>query len=173
MWFVVAIALSLILAGDTSVMEDVQRVNIKYNSYEYITDQEHFGKADYWQNPYEFSTYKKGDCEDYAIAKYYDLMNIGMPEDRLLVVYGRHIPNDEAHMVLFVMIGNEWFVMDNITDVIKPVRQRTDIEFVYGFNTITNFDMRHAKWREFPADTKGDPTVPVKRLKRLLKKLDK
>ena len=158
----------LVVSGDLSVFDTLEKVNKKFNRYEYITDEKHFGKSDYWQNPYEFSTYKKGDCEDYAIAKYYDLINIGVPEDRLLVVYSRYIPKNEAHMVLFVMIGNEWFVMDNITDVIQPVSKRTDLEFVYGFNTITNYDMRKAKWVEW--ELNDGPEIPVNKLKKLVDK---
>lgn len=165
---IMSLSLALVISGDREVIREVTEINLKYNQYEYITDQEHFGKADYWQNPYEFSTYKKGDCEDYAIAKYYDLMNIGMPEDRLLVVYARHLPTNEAHMVLFVMIGTQWFVLDNMTDTIQPITKRKDLQYVYGFNTITNYDMRKAKWVEW--ELKDGPEIPVERLKKLVDK---
>ena len=33
----------------------------------YISDQEQFGKSEYWLPPEQFETSKRGDCEDFAL----------------------------------------------------------------------------------------------------------
>ena len=42
-------------------------------------------KKDYWATPIEFMGTGAGDCEDYAIAKYFSLINLGIPEDKLRI----------------------------------------------------------------------------------------
>ena len=44
---------------------------------EYVSDKELFGKNDYWQPPEEFEQRKKGDCEDFALWTWRQLMNMG------------------------------------------------------------------------------------------------
>jgi Bacterial transglutaminase-like cysteine proteinase BTLCP len=43
----------------------------------YVSDQELFGKRDYWQPPEEFEKRKKGDCEDFALWTWRQLLNMG------------------------------------------------------------------------------------------------
>jgi Transglutaminase-like superfamily len=43
----------------------------------YVSDQELFDKRDYWQPPDEFETRKKGDCEDFALWTWRQLLNMG------------------------------------------------------------------------------------------------
>jgi hypothetical protein len=46
-------------------------------SCRYVSDQELFGKPDYWQPPEEFENRKKGDCEDFALWTWRQLLNMG------------------------------------------------------------------------------------------------
>jgi len=46
-------------------------------SCEYVSDNELFGKDDYWQPPEEFEKRKKGDCEDFALWTWRQLLNMG------------------------------------------------------------------------------------------------
>lgn len=43
----------------------------------YVSDQELFGKRDYWQPPEDFEKKKKGDCEDFALWTWRQLLNMG------------------------------------------------------------------------------------------------
>ena len=38
---------------------------------------------DYWATPKEFLIQGHGDCEDYAITKYFTLLEIGIPKEKL------------------------------------------------------------------------------------------
>jgi hypothetical protein len=43
----------------------------------YVSDQELFGKKDYWQPPDEFEKRKEGDCEDFALWTWRQLLGLG------------------------------------------------------------------------------------------------
>lgn len=43
----------------------------------YVSDQEQFNKPDYWLPPEEFEVRKKGDCEDFSLWTWRQLMNMG------------------------------------------------------------------------------------------------
>jgi len=43
----------------------------------YVSDQEQFGQKDYWQPPEQFEESKKGDCEDFALWAWRQLLQMG------------------------------------------------------------------------------------------------
>ena len=45
----------------------------------YVSDQEQFGEKDYWQPPEQFEASKKGDCEDFALWAWRQLLHLGYP----------------------------------------------------------------------------------------------
>lgn len=51
-----------------------------------VSDEELFGKRDYWQPPEEFEQLKKGDCEDFALWTWRQLLSMGYDAR---VVFGR------------------------------------------------------------------------------------
>ena len=48
----------------------LEKVNDFFNSVKYSDDKDIYGINDYWASPYEFLARDRGDCEDYAIAKF-------------------------------------------------------------------------------------------------------
>jgi hypothetical protein len=52
-----------------------------------VSDKELFGKDEYWQPPEEFERRKAGDCEDFSLWTWRQLMVLGL-EAR--IVFGRH-----------------------------------------------------------------------------------
>jgi hypothetical protein len=46
-------------------------------SCRYVSDKELFGKKDYWQPPEEFERRRKGDCEDFALWTWRQLLSMG------------------------------------------------------------------------------------------------
>lgn len=90
----------------------LQRVNGYINGVRYLADKGNWGTLDYWAAPDEFFA-RGGDCEDFAIAKYFSLKKIGFPAGQMRIV----VLNDRrlriAHAVLEVRIGDQTFVLDN------------------------------------------------------------
>lgn len=91
---------------------------------------------DYWATPVEFLAQGAGDCEDYAIAKYFTLKALGVPEDKIRITYVKALEYNQAHMVLtyFETPRSIPVVLDNLITQIKPANQRNDLLPVYSFN---------------------------------------
>jgi len=114
----------------------LERVNRFFNTLPFIDDEVHWKKADYWATPIEFLASEGGDCEDFAIAKYFTLIKLGVEEDRLTLTYVKALRLNKAHMVLTYSAtpGAEPLVLDNLVDTIRPSSQRTDLLPVYSLN---------------------------------------
>ncbi len=92
------------------------RVNQQVNgAIEAVTDMDHWGVIDRWDYP----TDGKGDCEDYALFKRKLLIEAGFPRQALLMTVVRD-HQGEGHAVLTVKTSRGDFVLDNLTDKIKP-----------------------------------------------------
>jgi predicted transglutaminase-like cysteine proteinase len=111
-------------------------VNGFFNRLPYITDQVHWRAEDYWATPAEFLASNGGDCEDYAIAKYFTLKELGVPIGRLRLVYARTSRTNVAHMVLayYASPGAVPLILDSLEGSIRPASERPDLIPVYSFN---------------------------------------
>jgi predicted transglutaminase-like cysteine proteinase len=127
------------IAG-SSEMEKLTSVNRFFNAVPSVTDQAHWGKPDYWATPLELLASNGGDCEDFAIAKYFTLRELGVPEERLKIAYVKaRLGNNQqsiAHMVLtyYATPEAEPLVLDNLNGSIKPAQERPDLTPLYSFN---------------------------------------
>ncbi len=114
----------------------LQVVNDFFNRVRYSTDDETWGQTDYWATPVEMLSINAGDCEDYSIAKYFTLREMGMPVEKLRITYVKSLELDQAHMVLtyYERPGAEPLVLDNLTGRIETASRRQDLVPVYSFN---------------------------------------
>jgi len=125
---------------DEKILKKLKNVNDFFNKIRYKTDPKHWKRKDYWATPYEFLGTAAGDCEDYAIAKYYSLRKLGVPESKLRITYviykKRNTRFDQAHMVLtyYHKKGATPIVLDNINKKLKLATKRKDLKPVYSFN---------------------------------------
>ena len=55
----------------------------------------------------------RGDCEDYAIAKYVALKQAGVSEDDVRLVIVRDLAAGEDHAVVAARLDDKWIVLDN------------------------------------------------------------
>ena len=82
-----------------------------------------WGVVDRWSAPLETFTTRRGDCEDYAIAKYVALQAAGVaPEDIELVVV-RNTDTNENHTVVAVRLDGSWVILDNRRLALVPARE--------------------------------------------------
>lgn len=134
----------VITANDFPTPEKLRVANDFFNQNIYFSDDwAVWGQNDYWATPLETLAKGRGDCEDFAIAKYFSLKAMGIPVSRLRLVYvkvtqmGPAGPVVQAHMVLayYQYPGAEPLVLDNINPKIYPASQRTDLVPVYSFNS--------------------------------------
>lgn len=116
--------------------EKLELVNRFFNRLNFVDDIDHWGKRDYWATPIEFLTSNGGDCEDFAIAKYLTLREMGVPAERMRITYVKALKLDQAHMVLtyYQTSDAEPLVLDNLEPDITPASGRPDLIPVYSFN---------------------------------------
>ena len=114
----------------------LQLVNAFFNRIPGVTDLAHWGTEDYWATPAETLSSNGADCEDYTIAKYYALKELGVPIAKLRMVYAKSTRSREAHMVLayYPEPRADPLVLDNLDGTIRPASERPDLIPVYTFN---------------------------------------
>lgn len=120
-----------------SDMEKLRLVNDFFNqNTAFIEDKILWKKEDYWATPAEFLAKGAGDCEDYSIAKYFTLVEMGVDENKLRITYVKAIVLNQAHMVLTYYESPDQtpLILDNLTQGIDRATQRKDLVPVYSFN---------------------------------------
>ncbi len=110
--------------------------NDYFNQIPWLTDDEHWGEADYWATPLEMIGTNGGDCEDYSIGKYFTLLEMQVPKDRLLITYVRAPALNQTHMVLayYPTADADPLILDNYNQTIMRGSERNDLIPVYSFN---------------------------------------
>lgn len=131
---------SLLVMMDTMVSspEDkiVVAVNRFFNQLEFSPDMDTWQKKDYWASRLEFLGKGQGDCEDFAVAKFLTMVQLGAPEQKLFLTYVKAIGYPEAaHLVVtyYQQPGAVPYVLDNYDQRILPATQRNDLIPVYSF----------------------------------------
>jgi len=119
-----------------SEKEKLQRVNDFFNKSRFVSDIEHWKKKDYWATPLEFLSTNGGDCEDFALAKYFTLRELGVSDKKLRLTYVKAIRLNQAHMVLsyYKTPASEPLLLDNLDKEIRRASKRRDLVPVYSFN---------------------------------------
>jgi predicted transglutaminase-like cysteine proteinase len=78
-----------------------------------VSDMAQWGVPDRWSAPLETFTTGKGDCEDYAIAKYVALGEAGIGADDIKLMIVRNTAANEDHAVTTVRLDGAWIILDN------------------------------------------------------------
>lgn len=99
--------------------ERLEAVNRYVNRMAYITDDVNWGMVDYWATPEEFFQ-RSGDCEDFAIAKYLILKELGQAPSTMRIVILEDLNLGIHHAVLIVETGNSRMVLDNQISQVVP-----------------------------------------------------
>lgn len=98
-----------------------------------------WGQLDYWATPIETLGKAAGDCEDFVIGKYFSLLHLGVPNEKLRLIYVRAQVGGQsiAHMVLgyYPTPQAEPLLLDNLSGSIRPASQRPDLTPVFSFNS--------------------------------------
>jgi predicted transglutaminase-like cysteine proteinase len=158
-------------AMDLPEVGRLEAINQFFNRrIQFRDDTEVWGQIDYWASPLETLDKGQGDCEDYAIAKYFSLLAVGMPTAKLRLVYVRAQiggPNgaQQAHMVLayYAAPGAEPLILDNLITEVRPASRRPDLVPVFSFNS-------EGLWQGVGPQTAGDPVSRLSRWREVLAK---
>lgn len=158
---------------DLPETDQLTRVNHFFNrSIQFDDDIVVWQQQDYWASPLETLGRQAGDCEDFAIAKYVTLRLLGIPKERLRLIYvrarigGADSPVSQAHMVLgyFATPTDEPLVLDNLIGDIRPAARRPDLFPVFSFNS-------EGLWVGGAAESSADPTARLSRWRDVLARM--
>ncbi len=125
-------------------MDRLRRVNDFFNRrIAFDDDMSVWGQSDHWATPAELIGQGRGDCEDFSIAKYYSLIELGIPVSKLRLVYVKAVQNgpdgvfQQAHMVLayYASPSTDPLVLDNLKPQILPASRRGDLAPIFSFNS--------------------------------------
>ena len=105
--------------------QEISRINAWVNTtIQPVSDEDHWGVADQWDYPMD----GKGDCEDYALLKRRLLIARGFPRQALLITVVKD-EHDEGHAILTLKSNHGEFILDNLSDKVRPWTQ-TPYRFV-------------------------------------------
>ncbi len=76
------------------------------------SDLAQWGVADRWSAPIETFAAGRGDCEDYAIAKYAALRAAGLANTDIRLIVVRNNAVGEHHAVVAVRLDGDWTILD-------------------------------------------------------------
>lgn len=108
-------------------------VNQWANTKPYVEDWVNWHVADYWETPGEFIA-KGGDCEDFAIAKYFSLIRLGFPAGDLRIVVVADSTTHGFHAVLAARLDGTVWLMDNFLPAVVAMESQPQYTAVYSLN---------------------------------------
>jgi predicted transglutaminase-like cysteine proteinase len=166
-----ALQSALNAAGDSDDEGKLAAVNQFFNRrIQSREDIDIWGQVDYWASPLEMLEKGAGDCEDFAIAKYFSLLAVGVPVGRLRLVYVRAQIGGpggavQAHMVLayYPAPNAEPLILDNLITDVRTAARRPDLAPVFSFNS-------EGLWQGVGTQSAGDPTARLSRWRDVLAK---
>ncbi|MBL4908028.1 MAG: transglutaminase-like cysteine peptidase [Sneathiella sp.] len=120
----------------------LERINTYINLYRYILDPINWGVKDYWEIPKEFFG-RFGDCEDYAIVKYFSLRALGWKASDMKIVVLQDMNLRIAHAILAVKYDKKEVILDNQIGLVIDAKRVRHYRPIYSVN-------EHGWWRYKP-----------------------
>ena len=116
--------------------EKLAGINRFFNQLYFVDDKKLWGETDYWATPLELLGSNAGDCEDFTIAKYFSLLELGIPDSKMRLVYVKANNPNQFHMVLayYPTASAEPLILDNLNAEIVRASKRHDLLPIYSFN---------------------------------------
>ena len=124
---------------NASADEKIRAVNRFMNDHPYIEDIQNWGVNDYWEILYEFLT-RNGDCEDYALSKYFTLKRLGFDDNDMRIVVLKDNNLGAMHSVLAVYRDGTIYILDNQFSSVIEHTKIHHYQPVYSIN-------QHGWWR--------------------------
>ncbi|MFW2557870.1 transglutaminase-like cysteine peptidase [Aliarcobacter butzleri] len=135
-------------ARNLDINKKLTQINLFINGSLAEFDNASMGIDDYWMTPKEFFIKGHGDCEDYVIAKYFTLLELGVKKENLYPAIVKVEGSASLHLVLlYVEDKNKSpLVLDNLSFKILPFSKRTDLTPIAAFNEIDSYTLTREKF---------------------------
>ena len=124
--------------------DKVEEINRYINrALSFSDDRTQWGLDDYWATPREAVAQRRGDCEDYAIAKYFSLRKLGVASDKLWLVHAKarigapdsNLTKEHIVLAYYPAPAADPLILDNLLTTLYPASARPDLTPVFRFNS--------------------------------------
>lgn len=124
----------LLKGADLSREQQLRLVNRYINRQRYVEDRVSSASdaGNHWETLIEF-LHKGGDCEDFAVAKYFVLREFGVAADDMRIVIGREARRAAHHAMLAIRLGDNVWLLENDNSIRGNGKQDIN-KFVYAIN---------------------------------------
>ncbi len=95
--------------------------------------------VEYWASPAETLSRKAGDCEDFAILKYWSLREAGFRDQDMRIVVLRDKALRRYHAVLALYHNNDWLILDNRFSRVRLQRDLPNYQPLFSLNASTQW----------------------------------
>ena len=128
-------------------IKKLSHVNSFFNRILPKHDKAKYGIDDYWTTQKEFLIKGQGDCEDYVISKYFTLLEVGIPKDKLYLSIVKVKGKATNHMVLLYFENKHAIplVMDNLSFKVVPLSKRKKLIQKVAFNEYQTYSLKNSK----------------------------
>lgn len=121
------------------VSERLGAINTRVNQkIVYRTDQQMWGKKDYWETPSEVAAKKLADCEGYVIFKNYLGLVAGIPAENMFLLVGTIKSTREVHALLIADVdgpasrSGAIYILDNRIQQMIDIQRARDLTAIYS-----------------------------------------
>lgn len=111
----------------------VEAVNAIVNAGRWVSDEDNYGSSDLWATPGQFLA-RGGDCEDYAVAKFFSLARLGVAPERMRILVVHDAGRDLVHAVLALATDRGMLVLDNLNPEVLPFERVPHYRPLYSVN---------------------------------------
>lgn len=124
----------LLKGADLSFEQQIRLVNRYVNRHRYkddrVSSQSEAGNQ--WETLTEF-LHRGGDCEDFAVAKYFVLRELGVDAEDMRIVIGRESQRATHHAMLAIRFDEDVWLLENDNTIHRNGYQDIN-RFVYAIN---------------------------------------
>jgi len=117
-------------------IEQLKLANNFINQAQFIHSPYYQDGFDLRLSPVAFLIQGAGDSEEFSIAKYFTLREMGIDNSKLRLTYTEIESSSASHMVLayYSAVDAEPLVLDYLDKAVRPLSQRQDIRLIYSFD---------------------------------------
>lgn len=115
------------------VRTQIEGINAAINAHPYVSALANWGDPSHWETPFEFFR-RNGQCQDYAIAKFLLLRELGVPNDAMRLVVLRDLRRQVDHAVLVVTVSGHELMLDNLAPDVVSAASNSSYRAYYSIN---------------------------------------
>lgn len=133
-----------------SIFKKLNYTNLFFNKFLPTLDKNGSQIDDHWLTQKEFIFKGYGDCEDYAIAKYFTLLNLGLKKENLFlcVTKTNNYSGASFHMILLYVKNKRKsaLVLDNLSSKVVLLKKRKKLHPIFAFNETSTYTLNKNKF---------------------------